>query len=279
LLYIEAKGVEGSSVGDHVGPEREAVPARKERDWGVHLSWTTLIVLGWVLYELTSQPAIGAGVACTKFGWDDIRAAFWLRRMDPDRRRGVACFWWYITFALWKVAVMAVLAALLIGFITTAIEGPPKPAVRPRPVSPVILGVAVAMAVGFGLSLLTSYVALWSALRGGVRVWLGPAPHHARTERYWPPSEGKVNFAFYVTFTTMVLSIPLLCTLFGSVITFCTPWLGPWSAFLLLTGTLLSIGGIIVAFSVIARRVVARAPLECWPRIPGEVAREVPEHP
>jgi hypothetical protein len=276
--YIERRG--GSSVGDHVGLEREAVPARKERDWGVHLSWTTLIVLGWVVYELTSQPAIGAAVACTKFGWADVQAAFWLRRVDPDHRRGVTCFWWYITFALWKVAIMAVLAAVMIGLISAAFEGLPKRAVPPKPVSPVLQGVGVAMGVGFGLSLLASYVAVWSALRSGIRVWLGPAPHRARTRRYWPPSEGQVNFAPYVTFTTLIGSIPLslAVVIISHTVLFHIP-AAPWVAFQLLTILLLLVGGLITAYSVLSRRVAAQTLRECWPLVPGEVAREVPEHP
>jgi hypothetical protein len=244
----------------------------------VHLSWTTVIVLGWLLYELTSQPALAAGVACAKFGWSDLKVAFWLRRVDPDRQRGIACFWWYITFALWKVAVMAVLAAFLISSISAARDGPPNPAVPPKPVSPVLQGVAVAMGVGFGLSLLASYVAMWSALRHGICVWLGSAPHRARTERYWPPCEGKVNFAFYVTFTTLVMTIPLISGLVvGGILLLNAPPPGPWGAFLVLTLTLLSISGLVIAFPIVTRRMVAQTPQECWPHHPGEAAREILE--
>jgi hypothetical protein len=257
---------------------QQEMPSRGRRDWRVHLSWTTLIILGWVLYELTSQPALGAGVACAKFGWSDLRAAFWLRRVDPDRQRGTVCFWWYVTFALWKVAVMAVLAAFVISFISAACDGPPNPAMPRKPVSPVLHGIAGAMGVGFGLSLLSSYVAMWIALRKGISVWLGSAPHRARTERYWPPCEGKVNFAFYVTFTTLILSIPLISGLVvGAILLLDAPRPGPWGAFAVLTLTLFTIGALIVAFPAVTRRVVAQTPQECWPFHPGEVAREVAE--
>src|SRR5205823_1721793 len=52
--------------------------------------------VGWALYELTTQPALGAVAVCLKFGWEDFRTARWLRRRDPNRRRGRACFWLYV---------------------------------------------------------------------------------------------------------------------------------------------------------------------------------------
>jgi len=265
-------------VSDAVAHEREPSPAGLERRWKAHLSWTTLILLGWLLYELTSQAALGAGVACLKFGWSEIRAAFWLRRVDPDRRRGVACFWWYITFALWKVAFMSVLAAFLIGVIGSALDGPQKAVARPKPVSPVLVGIGMAVGFGFGSSLLASYVALWTALRNGVRIWIGPAAHRARTGKYWPPSDGQVNFAPYVTFTALIASIGLACFLFAITL-FRFNWGAgrPVLGFLFVSLILFTFGGLIMAFTIVTRRLVAMTPQECWPIEPGEVAREAPE--
>src|SRR5947209_18895965 len=68
---------------------------RPGRGWHGPFTWTGLLAVGWVLYELTAQPAVGAVAVCLKFGWEDFRTALWLRRRDPDRRRGRACFWLY----------------------------------------------------------------------------------------------------------------------------------------------------------------------------------------
>jgi hypothetical protein len=68
-----------------------------------------------LLYECTAQPGLAAAVACAKFGWADLRSVLWLRRVDPDRRRGATCFWGYLTFGLWKVAVASTLAMILLG--------------------------------------------------------------------------------------------------------------------------------------------------------------------
>src|SRR5690348_799120 len=107
--------------------ERTGSPA-EDRGWRFPLSWTVLILLGWLLYECTAQPALAAAVACAKFGWADVRAAFWLRRVDPDRRRGATCFWCYLTFGLWKVAVMSILVMILLGFLGSLFDPNPRPA-------------------------------------------------------------------------------------------------------------------------------------------------------
>ena len=75
--------------------------------WANVLSVPLLLVIGWVLYELTAQPALGVAAVCIKFGWDDFRTAWWLRRRDPDWRRARACFWLYLASGLWKLAISA----------------------------------------------------------------------------------------------------------------------------------------------------------------------------
>src|SRR4051812_15316482 len=100
-------------------PERAEEQA--PRSWGVHVSWSALFLLGWLLYEATSQPGLAAAVTCAKFGWSDWRAAWWLRRVDPDWRRGRTCFWFYLAFGLWKVAVMALLFMFLLVQLAAAL--------------------------------------------------------------------------------------------------------------------------------------------------------------
>src|SRR5205807_7892047 len=87
---------------NHEDDERR--PARR---WHGAFTWTGLLVVGWMLYELTAQPALGAVAVCLKFGWEDFRTARWLRRRDPERRRGRACFWLYAGNGLLKTAGVA----------------------------------------------------------------------------------------------------------------------------------------------------------------------------
>jgi hypothetical protein len=239
---------------------------------GLSLGWPALLLIGWLLYELTAEPGLAAAVACAKFGWADLQAACWLRRVDPDRRRGTTCFWCYLTFGLWKVAMMATLTMILLG---TLIDAGRRPAGNNPP--PVIAGTLAAAGVGFALSFLTTYVAMWSALRNGVRIWLGVAPHRARAQRFWPPQHGKVNFAPYVAFTTLILTV---FALVGIAIALAIAWQprGPLAIGLLVAVLLGLISTVIMAFpAIIARRLFARTPLECWPAEPGEAAYQAAE--
>jgi hypothetical protein len=238
------------------------------------LGWPALVLAGWLLYEVTADPGLASAVACAKFGWADLRAACWLRRVDPDRRRGMTCFWCYLTFGLWKVAVMATLTMILLGFFGAVFAGRPPPGNNKPP--PVLEGILVAAGVGFVLSFLTTYVALWSALRNGVRIWLGGAPHHARTGRFWPPQHGKVNFAPYVAFTTLVFTVWAVVAL---VIVLVLAWKprGPFGIGCLAIAMLSLIGSLIMAFPVVAGRLFARTPLECWQVEPGEAVYQAAE--
>jgi hypothetical protein len=252
-------------------------PAQPGRGWRFSLSWTALIVLGIVLYECTSQPGLAAAVACAKFGWADIRAAFWLRRVDPDRPRGATCFWGYLTFGLWKVAVTAMCLMVLLGFISSLIQPKPPPAANNAP-SPVLGGALTAAAIGFALSFPTAYIALACALRHRVRVWLGGAAHRARVGRFWPPCEGQINFAPYVAFTTLVLTIWLTALLFVALVLAWQPrGLAAIGVSVVLLLGLLST--LITAGTAVSRRLFARTPQECWPAEPGEVACQAADSP
>src|SRR5262245_19924297 len=89
----------------------EVRPARR---WLRPFTWTGLLAIGWILYELTAQPALGAIAVCLKCGWEDFRTALWLQRRDPDRRRGSACFWLYAANGLCKTAAVAFIMSMAV---------------------------------------------------------------------------------------------------------------------------------------------------------------------
>jgi hypothetical protein len=244
--------------------------ARPRRGWAPHLTWSALLVAGWLLYEATAQPGLAAFVVCAKFGWPDLRAARWLLRVDPDRRRGQTCFWFYLAFGLWKVAVMATALMLLLLFLGTLFPRMPR---RAGGWSPVLGGVLAAAGLGFGLSFLATYAALASALRNRVKVWLGPAAHRARTGRFWPPAHGVTNAAPFVTVTTLIITLwVVLLTLLGLVIAWGP---GVLLSFVLLLGLFVgAFPAFLVIFRALDHRVFARSPGECWDALPGEEVYE-----
>jgi hypothetical protein len=243
-------------------PEQSAEAADPTpRRWRHSLSWYALFLVGWLLYEYTSQPGLAAAVTCAKFGWADWRSAWWLRRVDPDERRGRTCFRFYLAYGLWKVALMASVVMFVLLVISSAVRR--RPAGAPGGgMSPAVAGVLAAAGVGFGLSFFMTYLSLWSALRNRVKVWLGAAPHLARTRRYWPPSSGQHNAAPFVTVTTLVIT--LWFAVFGAAQAGMV--LGPGPATLALLA-LLALASPLTVFVLkyLERRVFARRPEECWP--------------
>jgi hypothetical protein len=228
----------------------------------MHISWSAFFLLGWLLYEATSQPGLAAAVTCAKFGWSDWRAAWWLRRVDPDWRRGRTCFWFYLAYGLWKVAVMASVVMFFLLLVSSMVRRKPA-APQGGEISPAVAGVLLAAGIGFGLSFFATYVSVWSALRHRVKIWLGIAPHLARTQKYWPPSTGQQNAAPFVTVTTLVITLwfVVLAAALGGMA------LGPALASILPLLALLALASPLTVFVLkyLERRIFARKPEECWP--------------
>jgi hypothetical protein len=239
----------------------ERAPENSPRPWRIHFSWYAVFLLGWLLYECTAQPGLAAAVTCAKFGWSDWRVACWLRRVDPDWRRGQTCFWFYLAYGLWKVAVMSVVVIFLLALAGSMVRRPPVWA-QGGGMPPAAVGVLIAAGLGLGLSFFATYVSVWSALRNGVKVWLGAAPHQARVRKYWPPSSGQHNAAPLVTITTLIVTL----------------WVGVFAAALVSLGLGPAVAGVtplallvvassltVFVFKYLERRIFARSPTQCWP--------------
>src|SRR5262245_29129752 len=126
-----------------------------------HLTWPVLLGLGWLIYELTHKPALGAMAVCLKFGLNDFRTARWLSRIDGDRGRAHSCFWLYLATGLYKTAITGSVLAIAITLLA-AVLGPRRP---PQPqvldwagLREAFLGAALATLGGFVLSVLVSHV-------------------------------------------------------------------------------------------------------------------------
>jgi hypothetical protein len=155
--------------------------------WRAPITWSALLLLGWLVYELTAMPALGAFVACFKFGWNDFLTARWLRRVDPSRPRGRTCFLLYVAAGLWKIALTGTL--LMFGVLVWHVFQNPAPNngpwIGPAAVQ-VLMGAWVATLLGFALSTLTTCIAVGRAWRHGVPLWLQTSMHKARKENVWP---------------------------------------------------------------------------------------------
>ena len=235
-------------------------------------TWLGLLAAGWVVYEITAQPALGTALVCLKFGWEDFRTACWLRRTDPDPVRGRACFWAFVAWGLCKTTGLAyaLCFAILLGIGWT------EQLIRHRllagngGLTEALIGVAVVTVAGFLVCSLATARALWLARQHGLRLWVNSSVKSARRHGWWPPTVavGEAN-------RLGVLLVPLFLSLFmGSVLT--VAWtativesvVGRLQGFL---AALFPFGTLVVGIAVPMRvhlsaaHFTANSPAECWP--------------
>jgi hypothetical protein len=237
------------------------------QSWRHWLGWSALLAVAWVVFELTAEPAFAVVVFCGKFGWDDFRTAGWLRRVDPNRPRGRACYYLCLAAGLWKTTLVGIgLFAVFMPLMLLA--GKQAPNVPPPP----MLGSMIAGYFGTIIAMLFSYRAFWLGLRGRVKFWLDPEVHQARREAIWPahyPRDAPRNRASFPLTAALVAPIVLL-SIFGIslVIGLLAPPPGgrpPDAAAAVVAGLFLgALGVFIVGKRVMRRRLLARSPEECW---------------
>ena len=170
---------------DSWGTEDEAVVPRVSSR-NEKLAWFGVIALAVVVFEVTADPALTTALGCLKFGWEEVRLARWLKRTDPDRKRGRICSRFYLAWGLWRVSLVATAMMFILVFVHAAIEGKPGNG-GPAGPPPGFIGAFLLALAGFLLSSMVSSLAVISALRHRVRVWLGPEVRWAREENSWPP--------------------------------------------------------------------------------------------
>jgi hypothetical protein len=260
--------------GRDEAPGQPDAPRRRHRP---SLVLPALLALGIVVYELTSQAGLGAAIACTKFGWDDFLTARWLRRRDPDRRRGRAAFWLFVAAGLWKTAVTGVIVMFAAAFLEAAIRQPPPAGQGPPPPSPAIVGALLATIFGFSLSTLATGRAFLIALRHRVRLWIDRGVHRDRWADHWPPLSAlqRRNRAGAILFTALFLGMLVVLAVFHVLLRAALRgWAGGGPqgqnaadtlANLFCCGVFLLVPVLILVFrDILAQVALARSPAECW---------------
>jgi hypothetical protein len=236
-----------------------------------------LFALGFLVYELTANPGLGAAIACTKFGWDDFLTARWLRRRDLDRRRGRAEFWLFVAVGLWKTAVTGVVVIFGVGFLEATLRPPPQIGQAPPPPSDAIVGALLTAFFGFTLSSLATLRAFVTALRFRVRLWIDGKVHRDRRADRWPPltTEGRKNRAGAVLFTALFLGTIVVLAVFRVVLrSALRGWAGGGAQGQQLADTLTNLFcfGVflivpvlmLVCRDILGQLALAHSPAECW---------------
>jgi hypothetical protein len=184
----------------------------ERRGWfsRLHLSWPMLFLIGWLLYELTTKPTLGAVAVCLKFGWEDFRSAIWLRRNDPRRLRGRACFWLYLASGLAKTAGVAGLMSF--AFVAVSPKGPAAQGPRWAAIMEMAAWTGLATLAGLACAVLTFNYAAVLARWGGFKLWLGRDIHAARRRNDWPPYGGSAIYKNYLNYLLLVALLLLFLT-------------------------------------------------------------------
>jgi hypothetical protein len=245
--------------------EQRAATSRQGR-----IIWPGLILLGWLLYELTAQPALAVTALCLKFGWEDFRTALWLRRRDPARGRAWAGFFLYLSSGLWKAAITAIL--LLIAYIVgMALAAPRNPGPGQAGVN-LEQELIVASLTGLGgicLAMLTTALAVELAWSTRTKLWLNRSLRLARRADCWPPSDeagGGINRVGLLTLPVLIIAwlaslvVIIVVAMRGNA----QKDLQGLHIGIIMVGWFAGIFGIYLMQNFLERRVFARSPAECW---------------
>jgi hypothetical protein len=242
--------------------------------------WPALLLVGWLLYELTERPALAVITICLKFGWEDFRTALWLWRRDPRRGRGWACAFLYVSSGLWKTTATALLLLCAYIIALAVAEG-----LRAQPGQPINLEVELMSTfltgtVGAVLAILTTCLAVELALCCKAKLWLNRQVHWARREDHWPPPDGPALQVNRIgVLTLVVLVVFWLGVMVGSIIAFSSvrgpqardP--GPLWMILFQVPWWAALYGLYLIQNYLERVAFARCPSDCWGQADPEAGR------
>ena len=233
------------------------------------IGWLVMIGLALVVFELTADSSLAVVLGCMKFGTPDLRVARWLRRADPDHVRGCTCSWFYVVLAILRIGFMAFLIMFVLFSVHRA--GAPRGQIERQITSALLVLLAC-----FTGAALTSWMAVGSALLGGVRVWMDGTAKSAVRSGVWPPLIrehwgravlGPGLVALYAVFTGCLVLLSLALAAIAAVARG-----GAAGVFVgLVLATLCASMGFMLAPRVL-ERVEASTPWDCYPEmLPGQV--------
>lgn len=190
----------------------EKTEAAKTERWA-WIAWGMLVVLGIAAFELLHQPALLGATISLKFAWGDARTGWWLRSRDPNRRRGLAHFWIYLGYGLWKAAICGFALTFVFIWIDQAVNG--RPLNRPQNQRNETLTLLFAgSCLGSAFSALLSGAAccagFWFALRNGVKLWLNSSLAACRVHDRWPPFGGDGNHLKRIVLPSALMGVATL---------------------------------------------------------------------
>jgi hypothetical protein len=229
----------------------------RESGWRVPVTWLGLLAAGGAVWELTRNPALGTAVVCLKFAIEDIRTANWLRRHDLLRGRGLACWWLYVAFGLWKAAGVGLLTAMVVTAGFAFLQGG-QPG---NGLNQAILGALVVFGVSLGLAFVVAAIAVEVARRGGVRLWLDGTASRVRRLGEWPPQGTGPARNNHVTVLLLTAGLAPLIAVLALILAVTDGRLPGLGVPMLVASVTFPIA---ILFFLRYRPVLASSPDDCW---------------
>lgn len=232
------------------------------RSWSLlpHWDWVFMISLGWLLFELFAQPAIGVLVASLRFGWPEVLNARWLLRRDPDHFRARTCATFCLAYGFFRISVLTlglvVLAFVIALFVAqnVVVRGNIPIDARAMRTAGWIIGSS------FLMTALISTAGTWMAWQGRYRVWVGKGLADCRARSQWPPQPSGPNEACSMLNIVIVL-VPIWTGL--SALVFLLPG-HHLSLILFVTLMVLLAVVLLIANDRIRPALTADVPMNCW---------------
>lgn len=252
-----------------------AVKARIAALWQTH--WKGVLIcltVGWLVYELTTQPALGVVVVCFKFALEDVKTGCWLRIQDRNSGRGRSLFWFSLAWGLFKVVWLSFFVIFGAGLCWGQAKQQGIPSDWLSKVQVALIGQAVALI----LAAAAGTIAAATAWRYRQKVWLDSEFHEVRRRHTWPPPCNGINQAKDVL-GAMACGLLLICVLIPGFTVPMVIFHGfedmPGPAGILLCALLPGVLGILAMvagqrmFAALASTTLAGSPAECWEECVG----------
>jgi hypothetical protein len=251
--------------------------SQRERFLG-RFAWVVLAGLGFLVFDLTAHPSLGVAVFCLKFGLERFKTAFWLKKIDPNRKRAWTCFCFYSAGAMLRIGItsMALTHAAMI-FIEYYDVGRPAGAAGGPPFPSEMIVASIICFLGFMFWWLIEIVAIVLAHVFNVKIWVGSVADRARKNSVWPPSQlynywrdddrnwAKPQIILVFSFLMAFFIILILIASFSGENgkrpqPHLEYHLGASSGAIALSGLFL-----LTIYYFVKRRILASTPLDCWP--------------
>jgi len=264
--------VPGSEVFE-IDPTRE----RDELRTGFRWDWLLVFTAAWILFDIFTEPVLAVAIASFKFGWNDFVNGLWLRRRDPDRRRGSTYFVFYSAAAFWRITVTTFLIVIAGLVITGLIAGFHRQRPPNNPAALHLTGMTMfIVCVSFVLSSLTSWVAMLLAWRRRHRIWLHPDVRVARRHKEWPPRPfGRNQLSRVITSSMIFLVVAIVVVTIIGISSLAAgrgraPAPAVWLPLTMLGGMFASAVVILVVRERAIRAMAADSPFDAWPEAASE---------